>query len=333
MSMETVAIQGTDLVVSRIALGTWAMGGWLWGGTDEKDSIRTVHEALDKGITLIDTAPVYGFGVSESLIGKALKESSLRDRAILATKVGLAWKDGKTFRDASFAQIQHDIDESLRRLGRDWVDILQVHWPDSTTPGQETAEALDKLRVQGKVRALGVSNYGVEQMEEFARFAPLHTSQPPYNLFERQIEKDILPHCQKQGITTLMYGALCRGLLSGRMAATTRFEGDDIRKVDPKFQPDRRPGYLAAVEELSNFAKEMGKTVLQLAVRWVLDRPGASVAIWGARRPAQLDPIDGIHDFRLLPEHMARIDEVVEKHIPDPVGPEFMAPPVRKRKS
>jgi aryl-alcohol dehydrogenase-like predicted oxidoreductase len=328
--MEAIRIEGTDLEVSRIALGTWAMGGWLWGGTDEADAIRTVHEALDRGITLIDTAPIYGFGTSETLVGKALATSPHRARAVIATKVGLAWQGQKVFRDTSRARIELEIEDSLRRLGTDRLDILQVHWPDPTVPAQETAEALERLRVQGKIRAIGVSNYSPAQMEAFATFAPLHTSQPPYNLFEREIEADVLPHCRTHGITTLMYGALCRGLLSGRMSLGTRFQGDDIRKVDPKFQPDRLSQYLAAVADLKSLAEELGKSLIQLAVRWVLDQPGSHVALWGARNPAQLAPVEGIDGWRLSEEQLSRIDNIVAKHVTDPVGPEFMAPPVRK---
>lgn len=328
--MEAIRIEGTDVEVSRIALGTWAMGGWLWGGTDAQDAIRTVHEALDRGITLIDTAPIYGFGTSETLVGKALATSSHRARAVIATKVGLAWQGQKVFRDTSRARIQVEIEDSLRRLGTDRIDILQVHWPDPTVGAQETAEALDRLRIQGKIRAIGVSNYSPEQMEAFAAFAPLHTSQPPYNLFEREIEADVLPHCRAHGITTLMYGALCRGLLSGRMSLDTRFSGDDIRKVDPKFQPGRLPQYLAAVADLKSFAEELGKSLIQLAVRWVLDQPGSHVALWGARNPAQLAPVEGIDGWKLSQEHLGRIDAIVAEHVTDPVGPEFMAPPVRK---
>ena len=331
--MEYIKIAGTDLEVSRIGLGTWAIGGWMWGGTDEKQAIRTLHEALDRGVTLIDTAPIYGFGTSESIVGKALATSSLRARAVVATKLGLEWQGEKVHRNNSRERIFVEIEESLRRLGTDHVDIYQVHWPDPLVPAQETAEALSRLLEQGKIRAIGVSNYSPEQMKAFAQFAPLHTSQPPYNLFEREIEDDVLPHCRENGITTLMYGALCRGLLSGRMRMDTSFEGDDIRKVDPKFSGERRSHYLAAVSELEKLAHDLGKTVLHLAVRWVLDQPGSHVALWGARNPAQLEPLEGVCGWSLSQQQLARIDEIVAQHVVDPVGPEFMAPPFREAKT
>src|SRR5271163_3658599 len=210
--MEYKVISGTEMNVSRIAQGTWAIGGWMWGGTDERESIRTIHAALEKGINLIDTAPVYGFGRSEEIVGRAIAESGERDRVILATKVGLEWRDGAVSRNSSRERILTEIEDSLRRLRTDYIDIYQVHWPDPLVPIEETAEAMRTLFAQGKIRAIGVSNFSVDQMERFRSVAPLHVLQSPYNLFERQIEKDVLPYCLKHGITTLGYGALCRGL-------------------------------------------------------------------------------------------------------------------------
>src|SRR5882724_5595140 len=165
--MEYTVISGTEMNVSRIAQGTWAIGGWMWGGTDERESIRTIHAALDMGINLIDTAPVYGFGVSEEIVGKALAEAGLRSQAIVATKAGLEWHDGRIYRNASRVRIMREIDASLRRLRTDYIDIYQVHWPDPLVPVEETAGAMLKLYEQGKIRAIGVSNFSVAQMERF----------------------------------------------------------------------------------------------------------------------------------------------------------------------
>lgn len=328
--MEHVKVAGTDIEVSRVGLGTWAMGGWMWGGTDEQQAIRTVHEALDRGVTLIDTAPIYGFGTSETIVGKALATAGRRDRAVIATKLGLAWEGEKVHRDTRPQRVFAEVEDSLRRLGTDHIDIYQVHWPDPLVAPQDTAEAMAKLLDQGKIRAIGVSNHNPEQMAAFAQAAALHTAQPPYNLFEREIEKDVLPYCREHGVTTLMYGALCRGLLSGRMRQDTKFEGDDLRKVDPKFRPNRRKQYLAAVAELEKLADGLGKSILQLAIRWVLDQPGSHVALWGARHPGQLEPLDGVSGWQLSEEQLARIEAIVAEHVVDPVGPEFMAPPARK---
>ncbi len=316
--------------VSRIALGTWAIGGWMWGGTNEDESIQTIHAALDRGIILIDTAPVYGFGRSEEIVGRALAQDGRRQRAIIATKVGLAWKDGKPYRNASKSRIVQEAEDSLGRLQTDVIDIYQVHWPDPNTPIEETAEAMASLYRAGKIRAIGVSNFSPAQMDAFRAVAPLHTVQPPYNLFERGIENSVLPYCRHNGITTLVYGSLCRGLLSGRMNADTRFTGDDLRRNDPKFQMPRFRQYVTAVEELDRFAQvNYNKRVIHLALRWLLDRPGVGAALWGARRPDQLAPVAEVMGWRIDAGAMTEIDRILATSITEPVGPEFMAPPER----
>src|SRR5258708_530528 len=256
INIELDDVPGTSLKVSPIALGTWAIGGWMWGGTDEAEAIRTVHEAVDCGITLIDTAPVYGFGRSEEIVGKALSEGGQRKRVLIATKVGLDWKDNQPYRNGSRTRILKEIDDSLRRLRTDVIDIYQVHWPDSSIPIEETAAAMADLLHAGKIRAIGVSNFSPAQMEAFRKVAPLHTAQPPYNLFERAVEQDVLPYCRARDIAVLAYGSLCRGLLSGSMSTSSRFTGDDLRKNDPKFLKPRFEQYLAAVERLDHFAQE-----------------------------------------------------------------------------
>jgi aryl-alcohol dehydrogenase-like predicted oxidoreductase len=326
--IETTRIPGTDLKPSRIGLGTWAIGGWMWGGSDDAESIRTIQAAIDRGITLIDTAPVYGFGHSEEIVGRALAEGGRRAKAVIATKVALDWQEGKPFRNASRARILKEVDDSLRRLKTDVIDLYQVHWPDPKVPIEETAGALKDVMQAGKIRAIGVSNFSPAQMEKFRAVAPLATNQPPYNLFEREIEKDVLPYSQKNGIMTLAYGALCRGLLAGKMSASTKFTGDDLRRNDPKFQQPRYGQYLEAVAALDAFAQtQYGKNVVHLAVRWILAKQGAGFALWGARRPDQLDPIDDVYGWTLDASAMAEIDKILADTVTDPVGPEFMAPP------
>ena len=327
-NIETTQIPGTDLKPSRIALGTWAIGGWMWGGSDDAQSIRTIQSAVDRGITLIDTAPVYGFGHSEEIVGKALAEGGRRGKVAIATKVGLDWKDGKPFRNASRARIMKEIDDSLRRLKTDVIDLYQVHWPDPSVPVEETAGALADLRKAGKIRAIGVSNFSPAQMDKFRAVAPLAADQPPYHLFERGIERDVLPYCQRNKIVTLAYGALCRGLLAGTMTARTTFTGDDLRRSDPKFQAPRFAQYLKAVAALDQFAqKNYGKRVVHLALRWILDKQGEGFALWGARKPEQLEPLDQVYGWRLDTAAMAKIDKILSNAVTQPVGPEFMAPP------
>jgi aryl-alcohol dehydrogenase-like predicted oxidoreductase len=324
---EFVEIPATQLKVSRVALGTWAMGGWMWGGTDERESIATIHAALSQGINLIDTAPAYGFGVSEEIVGAAL--DGVRTQAVIATKTGLEWRDGKVYRNATRTRIMQEVDDSLRRLRTDYIDIYQVHWPDPLVPVEETAEAMRSLLEQGKIRAIGVSNFSVAQMERFRQVAPLHVLQPPYNLFERAIEADVLPYSRANNIVTLGYGALCRGLLSGRMRPDTTFDGDDLRRIDPKFQPPRFAQYLDAVRQLDEFAqRRFQRRVIHLAVRWMLDQ-GISVALWGGRHPDQVESALGVDGWSLNAVHRALIELIVNTAVRDPVGPEFMAPPQR----
>src|SRR6202166_459880 len=273
IDMERSVIAGTLFNVSRGAIGTWAIGGWMWGGTDETESISTIRAALDHGINVIDTETAYGFGRSEETCGKWIADGHLRDKVVIATKVGLEWKDGNVFRNASRGRIMRSEEDSLRRLRTDYIDVYQVHWPDPLVAVEETAAAMQTLFRQGKIRAIGVSNFSVEQMQQFRSVAPLHVLQSPYNLFERGIEADILPYCRKNNIATFGYGALCRGLLSIRMGPDTRFDGDDLRRPDPKCEQPRFAQYLAAVERLDRLAKgRFGKRVIHLAVRWILDQ-------------------------------------------------------------
>jgi len=324
---EFVQIAGTELHLSRVALGTWAMGGWMWGGTDQRESVATIQAAVSEGINLIDTAPAYGFGTSEQIVGMALQ--GLREHTVIATKVGLEWRDGQVYRNASRARILKEIDDSLRRLQTDYIDIYQVHWPDPLVPIEETAEAMRTLYEQGKIRAIGVSNFSVQQMERFRHVAPLHVLQAPYNLFERAIEADILPYCRAHHIVTLGYGALCRGLLSGRMRPDSVFTGDDLRRIDPKFQPPRFAEYLEAVRQLDELAqRRFQRRVIHLAVRWILDQ-GVDVALWGGRHPNQIEPALDVAGWSLDRASRAQIERIVNAAVLDPVGPEFMAPPVR----
>ncbi len=245
--MEHIAIGTSGLTTSRIGLGTWAIGGWMWGGTDEAQSIATIRSAIERGVTLIDTAPAYGFGRSEQIVGRALAEGCLRDKVQIATKVGLYWKEGKVFRDSRPVRIREEIEDSLRRLRTDVIDLYQVHWPDLDTPLAETARVLEDLRREGKIRAIGVSNFSPAQMYTFRAAAKLDAVQPPYNLFEREIEVDVLPYARRAGLAVLSYGALCRGLLTGKITADSTFEGDDLRNSDPKFQRAHLQHYVAAV--------------------------------------------------------------------------------------
>jgi aryl-alcohol dehydrogenase-like predicted oxidoreductase len=326
--MEQTSIPDVPIPASRIGLGTWAMGGWQWGGTDDDESVRTIHAALDLGVTLIDTAPAYGFGHAEEVVGRAIAEHGGRDRVVIVTKVGLERVGDALYRNSTRRQLFDEVDNSLRRLRTDYIDLYMVHWPDFDTPFEETAQALVDLQKAGKVRAVGVSNYSIDAMERFGRIARLAADQPPLNIFERQAAEEVIPWCRKNAVATLTYGALCRGLLTGAIHADTRFEGDDLRQNDPKFQSPRFAQYLLAVELLAKYAREHhGKDLIPLAIRWVLDHPGVSVALWGARHPSELAPVPHVMDWKLDDEALHAVEEIIDQSVRSPVGPEFMAPP------
>jgi aryl-alcohol dehydrogenase-like predicted oxidoreductase len=269
-------------------------------------------------------------------VGRAIRAHGHRDAFFIATKAGLEWSDRGVFANSTAPRLRQEIEDSLRRLGTDYIDLYQVHWPDTRTPIAETAALLAGFQREGKVRALGVSNFSVAQMEEFRAVAPLASNQPPYNLFERQIEccahgENLLLWCKEQGVAVLTYSSLCRSLLAGRAHRGMNFAAGDIRAVDPKFQEPRFSQYLTAVERLAALAKERyGKSVLELAARWVLDRPGVSVALWGAHRPDQLDAVAGVLGWKLDAPAMAEIDRIVRVAVTDPVGPEYLTPKVRE---
>ena len=328
MCMERTTIAGVE--VSRIGLGTWAIGGLDWGAIPDEVAVATCLSAVERGINLIDTAPIYGHGRSEEIIGKAIRAHGRREDFYIATKVGLDWNERGVFANSTALRLREEIEASLRRLGTDYIDLYQVHWPDTRTPIAETASVLAGFQRDGKVRALGVSNFSIAQMEEFRAVAPLASDQPPYNLFERGIDRETLPWCERNNVAVLTWSTLCRSLLGGRVTRGMSFDEKDIRRVDPKFREPRFSQYMTAVEGLAALAKDhYGKTVLELAARWVLDRPGISVALWGAKRPEQLDAVAGVMGWKLDASAMAEIDRIVNEAVTDPVGPEYLAPRVR----
>lgn len=328
MEMTNVA----DVEVSRVGLGTWAIGGSEWGAVPEDAAIATILAAVERGINLIDTAPIYGRGRAEELIGKAMRQHGRREAFYIATKAGLDWNSRGVYANSTPERLRHELEDSLRRLGTTYIDLYQVHWPDTLRPVEEVAGVLAEFVAAGKVRALGVSNFNVAQMESFWHVAPLASDQPPYNIFEREIDQAILPWCPANGVAVLTYSSLCRSLLGGRVQRGMKFEDGDIRAVDPKFQEPRFSQYMTAVERLTTFAQELyGKSIIELAARWVLDRPGVSVALWGAKRPDQLDAIAGVMGWRLDADAMAEIDRIVAESVKDPIGPEYLTPLVRER--
>jgi aryl-alcohol dehydrogenase-like predicted oxidoreductase len=326
--METTKIAGTE--VSRIGLGTWAIGGSEWGPVAEDAAIATCLSAVERGINLIDTAPIYGRGRAEEIVGKVIRVHGSREAFYIATKAGLEWNERGVFANSTPARLRREIEDSLRRLGTDYIDLYQIHWPDTRVPVAEVAGVLEDFQRAGKVRALGVSNFSVAQMEEFRGVVQLASDQPPYNIFERDIDRETLPWCAASDVAVLTYSSMCRSLLGGRVHRGMTFEPGDIRAVDPKFQEPRFGEYMTAVDRLAVLARDrFGKSVAQLAVRWVLDRPGITVALWGARRPDQLDAVAGVMGWRLDTDTMEEIDRIVAESVTDPVGPEYLTPLVR----
>src|ERR1700730_3577293 len=331
MNIETVKCDNIPLPISRIGLGTWAIGGWMWGGRDESESIKIIQNALYRAINLIAPAPVYGFGHSEEIVGKALADGGRRDKAVLATKVALEWIDGNVYRNSTPERIREEIEDSLRRVRTDLIDLYHVDGADPLVRIEDTAETLLELQREGKILGLGVSNFSPEQMDAWRRVAPLHSTQPPYNIFEREIENDVLPYALQHKLLVLSYGAICRGLLSGRMSLNRKFDGDDLRIKDPKFQQPRFTQYLKAADRLGQHAWENhGKTLLAFAIRWILDRGETMTALWGARNAGQLDAVEQAFGWKLSSDDYAEVDRVLRETIKDPVGPEFMAPPSRE---
>lgn len=330
--MEYTKIPGIDKKASRIGIGSWPIGGFMWGGNDDAEAIRMIHSALEQGVTVVDTANDYGFGHAEELIGRALKESGKREDIVLSAKCALDWKGETIYRDGSKERITSEIDGTLERLQTDYLDVYFVHWPDPAVPMQETAEAIKSHYDSGKIRAIGVSNFSVEQMEGFSEVAPIHAVQPPYNLFERKAGAEIFPTSKQSGATLYLYSSLCRGLLSGKMTRDREFNEGDMRKdQDPKFQQPRFDQYLAAADQLEQFVQQAyGRPLIDLAVRYVLDQSETGIALRGARRPDQLEALNRIDGWKLTQEDKQEIDRILDETIDEPLQPDYMAPPLKK---
>src|SRR6266446_7875029 len=313
--MRYVPLGKAELEVSAIAFGTWAFGG-DWGSFDAHESKAAIHHALDLGVTFFDTAQAYGFGVSERLLADALWERARRDEVIVATKGGLRMEGQTLLRDASARWLRQGAESSLRNLRTDYIDLYQVHWPDPRTPPEETARVLEDLVREGKIRHVGVSNYDAKQMEELARYGRVETVQPPYHMFRRDIEAQILPYTAEHDIGVLVYGPLAHGLLAGAMSTGTTFPADDWRSHSPDFTGEQFRRNLHAVDRLKDFARERAISLPQLAVAWTLSHPAVRVAIVGARRPAHLEQTAAAADVTLSDEDRREIDRILADALP-----------------
>jgi aryl-alcohol dehydrogenase-like predicted oxidoreductase len=317
--VETRKLGYTDLTLTVVGLGTWAIGGggweYGWGSQDDAESIATVHRALDLGINWIDTAAAYGLGRSEEVIGRAIRDR--RDRVILATKCGLVWDhQGNVSRSSRPESLRKELENSLRRLQTDVIDLYQVHWPDRHTPLAESWNALAGFVKEGKVRYLGVSNYSVEQIRECQAIHPVASLQPPYSLLRRGIEGETLDYCRRENIGVIVYSPMESGLLTGSFDLT-RVAADDWRRREARFQEPQLSRNLALVEALRPIAERRGRTVGHLAVSWTLRDPVVTAAIVGARTVAQAERIVQGADWRLSPEEIAEIDRVYHATLED----------------
>jgi aryl-alcohol dehydrogenase-like predicted oxidoreductase len=308
--MRNVRLGKSDLEVSVIAFGTWSFGG-DWGAFDADEAKRTIGRALDLGINFFDTAQAYGFGESERLLADGLWSRVPRDRVVIATKGGLR-KDGDTLhRDASARWLREGVEASLRNLRTDYIDLYQVHWPDPKTPVEETGRVLADLVREGKIRHAGVSNYSPRQMTDLAQYGPVETDQPPYHMFHRDSEAEILPYAERNDIGVLVYGPLAHGLLSGTMTPQTMFAAGDWRGSSADFKGEKFTRDLEVVDRLKQYAAAHEITLPQLAVAWTISNPAVDVAIVGARNPAHLSDPVAAADLRLGSSDRDEIDEIL----------------------
>lgn len=318
------------IATPRVVFGAWAIGGSGWGGADDEQSVRAIHASIDAGANAIDTAPVYGFGRSERVVGRAIQ--GRRSEVLVYTKIGLRWDDERgevafettdengaprvVRRNARPWSVRTEVEVSLERLGLETIDLIQVHWPDPKTPVAETMSALLELRQAGKVRAIGVSNFDVPTIQETRRVlgdVALASVQPKYNLVARDIEGDLLPYCAREGIGVLVYSPLDQGLLSGRVPASRSFPDSDGRSRRPSFRAENRAQVNAVLETVVRPIAERHRVTLgQVAIAWLLAQDGVSAAIVGARTPEQARENAAAADLELDPAEIAAIRAAFE---------------------
>lgn len=300
--MEFRTLGNSSVQVSAVTFGAWAIGGWMWGGSDRADAIQAIRASYDEGVTSIDTAPIYGQGHSEILVGEAIKGIP-RNKVQLLTKFGMRWdtrqgdfafhtsdNDGQpldVYKYAAKDSIIRECEDSLRRLGTDYLDLYQIHWPDKTTPVSETMEALEILLQQGKIRAAGVSNYSIELLREARNTFAVASNQVPYSMVERSIEKELVPYCLETGTAIIAYSPLQRGLLTGKIKPDHVFAPGDHRPGTLFYQPENIRRINAFLDRIRPLAADRQATLSQLVIRWTIDRPGITVALAGARNAAQ----------------------------------------------
>lgn len=312
--MEYRILGKSDLNISVIGYGAWGIGGEpFWKTEGEEASVRSIEKAIELGINFYDTAPVYGFGHSEELLGKALQ--SKRKDVIIATKCGLRWKKEALKaieKRATKESILEEIDLSLRRLRTDYVDLYQVHWPDENTPAEETMDTLLQLQKEGKIRYIGVSNYSVDQMKECLKYTCIVSLQPMYSMLERDIEKEILPFCRENSIGIICYSPLASGVLTGKYDENTKWNDWRGRGIIGNFTGDEFVSHVKKVKEIAKIAKKTGKTTAQLAINWLLRQKGVTTAIVGVKNPGQVEQNTGALGWDIPDDDLNTISQILE---------------------
>jgi len=325
--MEKRKLGPSNLELPVVTFGAWAIGGLFWGGNDDRDAIEAIQATIDSGIDAIDTAPIYGCGHSEELVGKAL--AGRRDKVKILTKCGLRWDDTSgefyfelketpfghpvtVYKNVRADSILKECEASLRRLRTDYIDVYQVHWPSPSAPAEETMGALNRLKQQGKIREIAVSNYNGAQLTEARKHAHVVSDQIKYNLLERDIEKDALPYCQREKIGVIAYSPMAMGLLTGKVTEDRQFPPTDFRHNLPLYTKRNRKVVLEALEKIRPIAETHNTGLAQLSVAWVLAQPGVTTALVGARNAAQVSENAQAAEVKLSPEEVARITAVFD---------------------
>ncbi len=322
----------SGIEATPVAYGAWAIGGWMWGGQDEQQAIRSIHAAIDAGINFIDTAPIYGFGASEELLGRAL--AGKRDQVVLASKCGMVWdtdkgdfffhsdedkwrKDGGKYKVMKYLgpeSIRQEIEASLKRLQTDTIDLYQTHWQESTTPIEETMGCLMELKQEGKIRAIGVSNATPQQMDQYRKVGPIDSDQEKYSMLDREMEEANLPYVEKNDIAFLAYSPIAQGLLTGKMDENYTFDDSDLRKGNKRFGVENRKKVQAMLSDFQPVADKHDISLTQLVVAWTIAQPGCSHALVGARNEKQARENAAAGNVELSQEDLQTINDALDKH-------------------
>lgn len=320
--MQSRNLGHSEVKVSPVIFGAWAIGGWMWGGTEERDAIDAIRASIDHGASTIDTAAIYGMGYSEELVGRAI-QGIPRDKVVIATKCGMRWdteegsdpwpqkdnegRDVIIRKNARPQSIAHECEQSLKRLGVEVIDLYQIHWPDVSTAVEDSMAAMVKLKDQGKIRAIGVSNYDVDWLRRAAKAAPVASLQPPYSLIQRKIENQILPFCREHHIGVIVYSPLERGLLAGAVPPERTFPPGDHRATHKYFTVENRKRVLAALEKVRPIAERHKASLAQVVINWTVHEPGITAALVGARNAEQAAHNAGALHFMLTDDERAAI--------------------------